>query len=118
MEMPGWMASMMLRMGMLAEITVVGRKSGLERTAMINKKVMVDGSVLVAAGGEEHQWARNLRAAGRCKLTIKGQTAEYTAAELAGDERLSAAKSLAPPFADPAKSVAGPVFRLTPAEPQ
>jgi deazaflavin-dependent oxidoreductase (nitroreductase family) len=116
MEMPGWMASAMLRLGMLAQITVVGRKSGLERTALINKRAGPDGSYLVAAGGEDHQWARNLRAAGRCKLTVKGATREYAAIELEGEERAAAAKSLAPPFTDAGKAVSGPVFRLEQAD--
>jgi deazaflavin-dependent oxidoreductase (nitroreductase family) len=116
MEMPGWMASAMLRLGMLAQITVVGRKSGLERTAIVNKKSAPGGGYYVVAGDESHQWARNLRAAGRCKLTVKGATAELSATELEDDERLAAARSLAPPFTSADKAVAGPIFRLDPVD--
>lgn len=115
MQMPGWMARAMLRLGMLAEITVVGRKSGVERTAIVNKKAAPGGGYYVAAADDTHQWALNLRAAGRCKLTMKGQAAEYTAAELVGDERTAAAKTLAPPFTDVDKAIGGPVFHLDPA---
>ena len=115
MEMPGWMARLMLRTGTLAQISVVGRRSGLERTAIVNKKPAPGGGFYVGAGDDGHQWARNLRAAGRCRLTLKGRTADYVATELEGEERMSAARSLAPPFTNPDESIRGPVFRLDPA---
>ena len=114
MQMPGWMAKFMQRTGLLAQITVVGRKSGLERTAIVNSKPAPGGGFYVAAGDDSHQWAQNLRAAGRCRLMVRRHGADYVATELEGEQRASAARILAPPFADPAKSIRGPVFRLDP----
>ena len=113
MEMPGWMAKVMLRMGMLGEITVVGRKSGVERTAWINKKDAPGGGYHIAAGNEKDQRAKNLQAAGRCRLEVKGVENEYVATELVGDERTAALKGLAPPFAGDRMGITGPAFRLT-----
>lgn len=112
MRMPGWLAAFMLRRGMLAEIAVVGRRSGVERRAIVNKRAAPDGGYYVVAGGPDHQWALNLRAAGRCTLTLKGKRGRYIARELDGAEREAAARALTPPFADPAKAIRGPVFRL------
>lgn len=118
MQMPRLMAALMVRLGMLAEITVVGRRSGRERSAVINKHALPDGRYLVGAGDQGHQWALNLRAARRCRLTTRGRTVEYLATELDGQERATATRALAPPFADPARTMRGPVFRLDPVEPQ
>ncbi len=116
MEMPGWMAKAMLRMGMLAEITVVGRKSGAERTAWINKKDAPGGGYYVAAGNESAQWAKNLQAVGRCRLKVKGVEKAFVAAEIDGDKRTVAVKALAPPFAGDRMGITGPAFRLAPAD--
>lgn len=118
MEMPRPMAALMLRLGLLAEITVVGRKSGRSRTTVVNQKALPGGSYLVGAGDDSHQWALNLRAAGRCRLSVRGGTMDYVATELEGEERATATRALAPPFADPVRTIRGPVFRLDPVEPQ
>lgn len=110
--MPGWMARFMLWRGTLAELTVVGRVSGLERTAIVNKAAAPGGGWYVAAGDETHQWAHNLRAAGRCRFSVRGDVGDYVATELEGEERMEAARALAPPFARGSVAPRGPVFRL------
>jgi deazaflavin-dependent oxidoreductase (nitroreductase family) len=105
----------MVRFGVLAEITVVGRSSGRPRTAVINKSAAPGGGWYVAAGKDSHQWARNHQAAGRCRLRVGGTEAEYVARELSGDEYAEAVKKLAPPFARDRVTITGPAFHLTPA---
>lgn len=105
----------MVRFGVLAEITVVGRTSGQMRTAVINKASAPGGGWYVAAGKDSHEWSRNLQASGRCQLRVGGTEAEYVARELAGDEYAQAVKKLAPPFGGDRVAITGPAFHLTPA---
>jgi deazaflavin-dependent oxidoreductase (nitroreductase family) len=106
----------MVRFGVLAEITVVGRSSGQPRTAVIKKTAAPGGGWYVAAGKDLHQWSRNLQAAGRCRLRVGGTEAEYLARELSGDEYAQAVKKLAPPLGGDRVAITGPAFHLTPAE--
>ena len=46
--MPAWMAKAMLRLGMLAEITVVGRTSGVERQVWVDMGTAPGGGSFVA----------------------------------------------------------------------
>ena len=105
----------MVRFGVLAEITVVGRSSGQPRTAVINKAPAPGGGWYVAAGKDSHQWSRNLQASGRCRLRVGGKEAEYVARELTGDECAKAVTKLAPPFGGTRVAITGPAFHLTPA---
>jgi deazaflavin-dependent oxidoreductase (nitroreductase family) len=104
----------MVRFGVLAEITVVGRTSGQPRSAVINKAAAPGGGWYVASGKGSHQWCRNLQAAGRCRLRVGRTEAEYTARELAGDEYAEAVRKLAPPFGTDRFAITGPAFHLTP----
>ena len=105
----------MVRFGVLAEITVVGRSSGQPRTAVINKAPAPGGGWYVASGKDSHQWCRNLQAAGRCRLRVGGRDAEFVARELSGEEYAEAARKLAPPFGKDRFAITGPAFHLTPA---
>lgn len=104
----------MVRFGVLAEITVVGRSSGKPRAAVINKASAPGGGWYVAAGGDSHQWARNLQAAGRCRLRVGGKEAECVARELSGEEYAEAVRKLAPPFGKDRFAITGPAFHLAP----
>jgi deazaflavin-dependent oxidoreductase (nitroreductase family) len=111
-EMPRLVARAMLRMGIwVGEITVVGRKSGQERTAIVQKAAAPGGSYYVA-GQASHQWALNVRAAGRCRFAVRGHLADYDAVELEGEERAAAVRALAPPFSGAGFTIDGLVFRL------
>lgn len=105
----------MVRFGMLAEITVMGRASGKPRSAVVNKAQAPGGGWYVAAGTPDHQWAHNLQAAGRCRLRVGGRAAEYAARELSGEEYAQAVRKLAPPFGKDRVAITGPAFHLTPA---
>jgi EmrB/QacA subfamily drug resistance transporter/deazaflavin-dependent oxidoreductase (nitroreductase family) len=68
-------------------ITIRGRKSGLPRTtpvAIINGS----GSRWVWSPWGEVQWVRNLRAAGRATVTVRGRKEEVRATELDATQRV------------------------------
>jgi hypothetical protein len=74
-----------------------------------------DGSLLVAAGSDESDWALNLRANPACRATIGDRVATYDAAEIEGDDRARAVTDLILKYGTPAERLGhGPVFRLTP----
>jgi len=75
-------------------LTVVGRKSGIERTTPL--LCVPDGDVIYIAGSyfggpKMPLWVYNLRAAeGRAKVEFKRQKFAVQATELEGDERVAA----------------------------
>ena len=72
-----------------------------------------DGSLLIAAGGRDIDWARNLLAQPACSVTIGDETAPYVAVELDGAERSHAVVSLILKYGTPAERLGrGPAFRL------
>ncbi len=113
MQMPTPIARAMVRLGVLARITVVGRNSGVERSVIVNQAAAPDDGLYVAAGRGDSQWALNLRAAGRCTVNRKGTRHGYLATELQGAERDRAVEALAPPFTRGSARIKGPAFRLT-----
>ena len=62
-------------------VTIRGRKSGLPRTAAI-AVIEVSGSRYVWAPWGEVHWVRNLRAAGRATINVRGRKEEVRATEL------------------------------------
>jgi deazaflavin-dependent oxidoreductase (nitroreductase family) len=75
-----------------------------------------DGSLLVAAGEPDADWALNLVATPRVAVTIGERTALYEATELSGDERDAAIARLILRYGTPAERLGrGPAFRLRPA---
>ena len=58
-----------------------------------------DGALLIAAGGRDIDWARNLLAQPVCSVTIGDETAPYVAVELDGEEHSHAVVSLIGPSA-------------------
>jgi deazaflavin-dependent oxidoreductase (nitroreductase family) len=87
-------------------ITIRGRKSGLPRTTPV-AIIEVSGRRWVWAPWGDVHWVRNLRAAGRATITVRGRTQEVTATELDKTGRLAF-------FRD----VLGPVARGMPLGPQ
>jgi deazaflavin-dependent oxidoreductase (nitroreductase family) len=72
-----------------------------------------DGSLLVAAGDPDADWARNLEAEPRCRVTIEDRTEERRAVSLDGDERNAAIVALILRYGTPAERLGmGPAFRL------
>ena len=76
-----------------------------------------DGSVLVAAGSPEADWARNLDADPRCRFSLGVTEWLVAAAELLdGPEAQRAVRELILKYGTPAERLGrGPVFRLRPA---
>ena len=68
-------------------VTIRGRKSGLPRTTPL-AVVEVEGRRWVWAPWGEVQWVRNLRAAGRATITLRGRKEEVTATELDPPQRI------------------------------
>ena len=68
-------------------ITIRGRKSGLPRTTPI-AIIDVDGRRWIWSPWGEVQWVRNLRAAGKATITVRGREEEVRAIELDPPERL------------------------------
>lgn len=103
------------RWGKVALLETRGRVSGrLARTA-VGFVEEGDGSLVVAAGSDDADWARNLRASGRCRVTIGERTADYEAAEVEADARGPAVAALILRYGTPAERLGhGPVFRLRP----
>jgi hypothetical protein len=75
------------------------------------------GTLLVAAGADDADWALNLRANPSCRVTVGRVTAEYTARDVEETVRSSAITRLILKYGTPAERLGrGPVFRLVPHE--
>jgi len=69
-------------------ITIRGRKSGLLRTTPV-AIIAVSGRRWIWAPWGDVHWVRNLRAAGRATITVRGRTEEVRATELDPTERVA-----------------------------
>ena len=92
-----------------------GRVSGAPAVAAVGFIEEPDGTLLVAAGGPDVQWARNLAADPRCHATRAGETREYVAEEIHSDRRNAAIAGLILKYGTPAEGLgSGPAFALRP----
>jgi deazaflavin-dependent oxidoreductase (nitroreductase family) len=74
-----------------------------------------DGSILVAAGEPDADWARNLEAAPACRVRIENRTFDVTAEPLDHAAAAAAVVSLILKYGTPAERLGrGPAFRLRP----
>ena len=85
-------------LGPNALITIRGRKSGLPRTTPL-AIIEVAGRRWIWAPSGEVQWVRNLRAAGRATITVRGRTEEVAATELDPSERVAFFRDILGPLA-------------------
>jgi deazaflavin-dependent oxidoreductase (nitroreductase family) len=85
-------------LGPNALITIRGRKSGLPRTTPL-AIIEVAGRRWIWAPWGEVQWVRNLRAAGRATITVRGRTEEVAATELDPRERVAFFRDILGPLA-------------------
>lgn len=74
-------------MGYNGLLTVSGRKSGVPRTTPL-AIIEVSGRRWVWSPWGEVQWVRNLRAAGRAVITVRGREEQVRAVELDPERRL------------------------------
>ena len=79
-------------------ITIRGRKSGLPRTTPIAVLEASGRRWVWAPWGDVH-WVRNLRAAGRATITVRGRNEEFTATELDETQRVGFFRDVLSPFA-------------------
>ena len=85
-------------MGFNGLVTIRGRKSGLPRTTPL-AIIEVGGRRWVWAPWGEVQWVRNLRAAGRATIAVRGRTEEVSATELDPTERVGYFRDVLGPLA-------------------
>jgi deazaflavin-dependent oxidoreductase (nitroreductase family) len=79
-------------------VTIRGRKSGLLRTTPL-AVIEVGGRRWVWAPWGEVHWVRNLRAAGRATIAVRGRTEEVYATELDPTERVGYFRDVLGPLA-------------------
>ena len=101
--------------GKVALIETVGRTTARPARAAIGFIDEPEGSMLIAAGSDDADWALNLRANPTCRVTIGDKTTTCVAHEVDGDDRSRAITGLILKYGTPAERLGrGPVFRLTP----
>jgi deazaflavin-dependent oxidoreductase (nitroreductase family) len=101
--------------GKVALIETRGRVSGKPIVAAVGFVEESDGSLVVAAGDENADWALNLRHDPMCTATIGDQVTRRTAVELEGVQSSSAITALILKYGTPAERLGrGPAFRLHP----
>jgi deazaflavin-dependent oxidoreductase (nitroreductase family) len=105
--------------GKVALVETTGRISGKPISAAVGFVSEREGNLAIAAGSDSSDWALNLRAEPRCRVTIGDRVGTYAAAELAdGAERSHVLTELILKYGTPAERLGrGPVFRLTPVHP-
>jgi deazaflavin-dependent oxidoreductase (nitroreductase family) len=104
--------------GKVARIETRGRTSGRAVVTAVGFAEEPDGSLLVAAGAPEADWARNLDAAPDCRVEIEGRTTAMRGERLEGSEANRAVVALILKYGTPAERLGrGAAFRLRPIEP-
>ena len=101
--------------GKVALLETRGRTSGRPVYAAVGFLEEADGSLLVAAGESDADWALNLLAEPEVTATVGERSTRYRAAELGSPERSVAIGGLILRYGTPAEGLGrGPVFRLRP----
>lgn len=102
--------------GRAATLTTRGRVSGRPVTAVVGFIEEADGSLLVAAGDPDADWARNLEADPACLVTVGHLTFRAMAEPLVGPTAHAVVRDLILRYGTPAERLGrGPVFRIRPA---
>jgi len=106
-QLAGW--------GVAVRIVTRGRVTGREVAVAVGFVGELDGSLLVAAGEPDADWARNLEADPACRVTVGERTWSAVAEPL---DRAAAAQAVAQlilRYGTPAERLGrGPSFRLRP----
>ena len=84
--------------GLNGLVTIRGRNSGVDRTTPI-AIVRVSGRRWIWAPWGEVQWVRNLRVAGRARVTFRRRQEEVTATELDAEQRVAFFRDVLGPLA-------------------
>jgi deazaflavin-dependent oxidoreductase (nitroreductase family) len=107
----------LVRSGRYARLEIPGRTSGQLRTVTVGYAEEPDGSLLIAAGAADADWAQNLEAAtDPIRVTIGERTFHATADVLDEDDPLrgAAMRALILRYGTPAERLGGSVFVLRP----
>ncbi len=108
-------AAAMADTGDVAVIEVPGRRTGRIHRTGVGYVREPDGALLVAASTDHTDWARNIEAAGRCRVLVGANDAEYDVQRLPDAERGPVVVALILRYGTPAERLgAGPAFRLIP----
>jgi deazaflavin-dependent oxidoreductase (nitroreductase family) len=92
-----------------------GRVTGTTARAAVGFVEEADGSLLVAAGDPDADWALNLVSDTRCDVTIGDRRFTAQAREIDGADRARAVRELILKYGTPSERLGlGPVFRLVP----
>jgi deazaflavin-dependent oxidoreductase (nitroreductase family) len=103
--------------GTVALLVTRGRTSGGPVPVAVGFVEEPDGSLLVAAGASDADWALNLEADGRCRVRIGMDWRECDATRLERAEHGGAIRRLILKYGTPAEGLGyGPSFRLRPRE--
>jgi deazaflavin-dependent oxidoreductase (nitroreductase family) len=105
-QLAGW--------GKVIRLETRGRTSGRPAQAALGYIEEPDGSLLVAAGSADADWARNLDADPRCRVVVGDVTWPEAEAELLeGPEAQRAVRELILKYGTPAERLGrGPAYRL------
>jgi len=106
-QLAGW--------GRVVRLVTQGRASGRPVEVAVGFVEASDGSLLVAAGAPEADWARNLEATPRARAAIGDRSFDVDGERLDGREAAAAVADLILKYGTPAERLGrGPVFRLRP----
>jgi len=106
-QLAGW--------GKVARLRTRGRRSGRPVDVAVGYVDEPGGSLLVAAGSADADWALNLDREPRCSVIIGDRERQYVAEPLASNERAQAVRDLILRYGTPAERLgSGPAFRLRP----
>jgi deazaflavin-dependent oxidoreductase (nitroreductase family) len=90
-----------------------GRVSGRPLEVALGYVDEADGSVLIAAGMADADWARNLEMDPRCRVTVGDVAWEAQAEPLSGPDAHRAVRELILKYGTPAERLGfGPAYRL------
>jgi deazaflavin-dependent oxidoreductase (nitroreductase family) len=107
----------LVRDGRFARLEIRGRRTGQARQATVGFVDEPDGRILVAAGGPDVVWARNLAADPKVRVTIGARSFWAIATELDDRDplRARAVRELILRYGTPSERVgSGSIFLLTP----
>jgi deazaflavin-dependent oxidoreductase (nitroreductase family) len=104
-QLAGW--------GVVAIVETRGRVTGLPARAAVGFLEEADGSLVVAAGDPDADWALNLEADPACTVTIGERSMRVLAEPIEGADRNAAIAGLILRYGTPSEGLGrGPVFRL------
>jgi deazaflavin-dependent oxidoreductase (nitroreductase family) len=111
------LAADLVAWGKVIVLHTIGRRTGLDRAVAVG--FLEDGAecLSVAAADEWTDWARNLLADARCRVTLDGETRPFRACLLDAADHDRVVTGLILRYGTPAERLGrGPAFRLCPGD--